>query len=417
MGLAMQPSTRLGEREFVVLMGLLQALQALAIDVMLPALGTMAHDLGSNDPNERQLVIAIFLFGIGAGALFPGALADRFGRRPVLFGCLALYIIPAALCAFVQDMTVLLVLRFIQAAGSAGLAVVPAAIIRDRFEGDRMARLQSMISVIFMTIPMIAPTLGQITMEVLGWRWIFGLMALLATAVAIWAYLRLPETLDPANRQPVHLAVISGNMWTVLTTRESIGYVLASTLLMAASWGYINSSQQLVAEHFGLGADFPYLFGAMAIGMMLASFTNSRIVERFGARRVSHTALFVYIAAASLQFWLATRPDQTIWQFAPVMALNLALLGFIGANAGSIAIQPFSRTAGSAASVQGFVRTVSAALLGGMIGQAYDGTARPLAAALLASGCLALLLVLFSERGRLFRRVYPRGTPRPENWR
>lgn len=404
----MQPSPRaIGERELVFLMAACQAMQALAIDVMLPALGVIAHDLGSTDPNQRQLVIGVYLIFAGLGALVPGSLADRYGRRPVLFVVLGLYIVPALACALVQDFQSLLVLRAIQAFGSGGLTVIPPAIIRDRFEGDRMARLQSLISVIFMIVPMAAPTLGQGILLVAGWRWIFGSMGLLAGIVLVWSYLRLPETLDPDHRQQIHITAIAVNMGRVLVTRESIGYVLASSLTMAALWGYINSSQQLVAEHFGAGHAFPLIFGLLALGMSAANFVNSRIVERFGSRRVSHAALFVYIAVAAVQVLLANQPHQTLWQFAAAMAASMALAGFMGANFGAIALQPFGRTAGAAASVQGFLRMVIASVLGAFIGQAYDGTARPLALGLLVCGCSALVLVLYSERGRLFRRLNP----------
>lgn len=397
----------MGEREFVFLMASLQALQALAIDSMLPALGVIANDLNVSDPNRRQLIVGVFLLGIGAGALFPGTLADRFGRRRIIFGCLAFYILPMAACAVVTEFNTLVALRFIQALGCSGLAVVPAAIIRDRFEGDRMARLQSLIAVIFMTVPMVAPTLGQTILLFAGWRWIFGFMAALGIIVAIWAWLRLPETLHPEYRQPIRPRVIATNMAKVITTRAAIGYVLASALMMSAIWGFINSSQQLIAEHFGAGEAFPYVFGAMALGMASANLVNSRIVERFGTRRVSHTGLFVFIAASIAQVWLAHNPHQTLGQFAPLMAINMGLVGFMGANFTAIALQPFARTAGAAASVQAFLRTLIAAFAGAAIGQAYDGTARPLAMALLGAGVVALGLVLFSERGRLFRRLNP----------
>jgi len=395
----------IGEREFVFILALMQALQALAIDAMLPALGAIAHDLGAADPNRRQLVVGVFLVGIGIGSLVPGALSDRFGRRPVLFASLAFYILPMLACALVRDFDTLIALRLVQAIGCSGLAVIPPAIIRDRFEGDRMAKLQSLISVIFLTIPMLAPSIGQLILEFAGWRWIFGFMALLGVMVAVWAWLRLPETLHPEFRQPVRIGAVLGNFGTVLRNRASVGYVLGSSFTMAAIWGFINSSQQLVAEHFGAGRNFPYIFGAMAAGMAFANFVNSRIVERFGARRVSHAALLTYVAVASAQVFFAFGPHQTLWQFVAVMALTMALGGFIGANFGSIALQPFARTAGAAASVQGFLRTMIGAGVGMAIGQSFDGTARPFALAVLACGLTTLAFVLFSERGRLFRRL------------
>lgn len=407
------PGVSLGEREFVALMAMIMALQALCIDAMLPALGIMAQDLGVRDPNDRQLVVGVYLIAAGIGALFPGALADRFGRRPVLFISLAAYVALTVACALVTDFTALLVLRAMQAITSAGLSVLPTAIIRDRFSGDRMARAQSTVAVIFMIVPMAAPSFGQAVLAFASWRWIFGGMALLGVAVWIWAWIRLPETLDPANRQSIAPRVIAANMWEAATNRAAMGYVIGASLLVAGLFGYINSAQQLVAEHFGAGEAFPLFFAAMAGGMALANFTNSRIVERFGARRVSHTALLVFIAVSAVQVWLAHLPHQTLWQFVPVMALNMCLVGFMGANFGSIALQPFARIAGAASSFQMFTRMVIAASLGALIGQAYDGTARPLAWSLLAGGLLALGLVLYSEQGRLFRRLIPPGAVRP----
>ncbi|WP_313792113.1 hypothetical protein [Novosphingobium cyanobacteriorum] len=177
--------------------------------------------------------------------------------------------------------------------------------------------------------------------------------------------------------------------------------------------GYVNSSQQLVGEHFGAGDWFPLIFGGTALCMAVASFFNSRIVERFGARRVSHAALLAYICISLLQISLASQEHEALWQFMPAMALNMCMVGFIGANFGSISLQPFERTAGAASSVQAFLRMVIGAGLGIVIGQAFDGTAMPLARAFLICGVVTLLLVLFSEKGRLFRRLYPPGSPRP----
>lgn len=394
----------LGEREFVLLMALLMALQALAIDAMLPALGTLSGELGVTDPNHRQLVVGIFLLASGIASLFPGMLADRFGRRPVLLCCLGAYVVTTTACALVTSFPALLALRAALGVASSGLVVLPSAIIRDRFSGDRMARMQSMVAMVFMVVPMIAPAMGQAVLLVASWRWIFGVMGLLALMVAIWAWLRLPETLHPEYRQSLAPAKVIRAMGTIVTTRSAIGYVLGLALIQAAMFGYINSSQQLLGEHFGTGANFPIYFGAMALIMSCTSFINSRIVVRFGTRRVSHIALFFYIAASLIQIVLAFSGHETLWAFVPVMTLNMCLMGFIGSNFGSMALQPFAANAGSAASAQAFIRMVTASVLGALIGQAYDGTARPLAIALTIAGTTTLGLVLFTERGRLFGR-------------
>ena len=187
--------------------------------------------------------------------------------------------------------------------------------------------------------------------------------------------------------------------------------MLGLTLITGAMLGYINSAQQLVAEHFGAGARFPLIFAAMALTMAGTAFINSRIVVRLGARRVSHGAVLAYIAASSVQ-WAISGPGETLWQFLPIMTLNMCLSGFLGANFASIALQPFARVAGAAASIQAFVRMVGGSALGIVIGDCFDNSARPLATAQVLAGVLTLALLLYSENGRLFQRKNPPGLPR-----
>ena len=400
----------LRETEFVGLMAAIQALQALAIDVMLPALGHISHDLGVTDPNERQLVVGIFLICSGLGSLFPGALGDRFGRRPVVLTCLTAYVAISLASAFVTNFTTLLALRATLGLCTAGMMVMPMAIIRDQFSGDRMARVQSLIAMTFMVVPMFAPTIGQAVLALAGWRWIFGVMALLACGVTFWAWARLPETLHPDYRQQIQPRTIATNMLDALRSRPALGYFLGASFVQGALFGYINSSQQLVAEHFGAGTLFPLVFGGMALVMSATNFINSRIVERFGARRVSHSAVITYIVVAAIHLVLAIRGED-LWVFVPLMTISMCMMSFVGSNFTSIALQPFARTAGAASSVMAFVRLLLGSVLGTLIGQAYDGTARPLLAAMTVAGLIALGLVLYSERGVLFRRLNPPKRP------
>jgi DHA1 family bicyclomycin/chloramphenicol resistance-like MFS transporter len=397
------PDHRLSERELIVLMALLMSLQAFGIDSMLPALGAIGSDLGAMG-NERQFVIGAYFLGSGIGAFFPGAFADRFGRRPVLAVGLVVYVVFSIACAFVTAFDWLVGLRLVQGLFCAGLSVVPAAIVRDRVGGDRMARLMSLIMMIFLAVPLVAPTIGQAILTVLDWRWIFGAMAVMGTLVGIWVWLRLPESLAPENQQDIEPRTILRNMGTALMRRDSIGYVIGSALVFGSLFGFLNSSQQLIGEHFHAGESFALIFGAAVLGMVVANFTNSRIVERFGARRVSHAALIGFIAASIAQFVSAGRADQQLWEFVPILAVSMASLGFIGANFSSIAMQPFHQIAGAASSAQTSLRMVTGAVLGSAIGFAYDGTARPLATAMLSCGLLALAAILYSEKGRLFAR-------------
>jgi len=394
----------IGIREFVVLMAALMSLNALAIDAMLPALDDIAATFSVSDPNQRQYVIGTYLLASGFGALLPGSLADRYGRRPVLFTCLGLYAFISLACALAPSFNALLAARFAQGFFTAGLAVLPAAIIRDRFEGDGMAKLLSLIFLVFMIVPVLAPTLGHIVLQFAPWQYVFGLLAVMSGIVFTWAYKRLPETLAIEDRQPIDARSVMANLPLTFRTRVAIGYVIAAGLTFGAIFGYINSAQQLIGEHYGAGNNFTLIFGLTASTLFISTFLNSRIVEKFGARRVSHMALVMFLGLSATQVAVALLAPDNLWLFVPLMAGNLCLLGFTGSNFGSIAMQPFSNTAGAASSVQSFIRMTLGAGMGIAIGQAYDGTALPLALSLLVCSVLALLLVSFSERGKLFRR-------------
>lgn len=399
----------LGRRELVVLLAMLIALQALAVDGMLPALDEIAHDFNVVEANRRQLVIGLFLLCAGAGSLIPGLLADRFGRKLLMMVTLVFYVVTSFACAFVTSFDLMLVARAVQGLSTAGLMVLPGAIVRDQFEGDAMARVLSLVSAVFITVPVIAPSLGQAVMDVAGWRWIFVGLGAMGLLMMVWVGWRLPETLHPEFRQEIKPVVLVRNMGIAATARSAMGYTIGSGLVVGTVFGYVNSAQQLVGEHFQAGDMFPYVFGGTATAMVLSSLVNSRIVERFGARRVSHAGLLLFMGVAALQVWVAhsSHSAQIEW-FLPLMACNLALLGFLGSNFSSIAMQPFAEIAGAASSIQAFLRMVLASLIGIAIGQAYDGTARPLALAMLSAAAITLGLVLFSEKGRLFRRLHPR---------
>jgi len=393
----------LGEKEMIVLMAMLMSLQAFGIDAMLPALGEIGADLGAPG-NDRQLVISSYFLGAGLGALFPGALADRFGRRPVLFASLIAYMVLAFASALAPDFTSLIAFRIIQGACGAGMGVLPAAIVRDQVGGDRMARMMSLIMMTFLLVPIMAPAVGQVMLIVAGWKAIFFSMAAMAAIVGLWAWLRLPETLNPQDRQKIYPTLVLRNMMIALTNRQAIGYVIGSALVFSSLFGFLNSSQQLIGEAFGMGEYFALIFGGAVLGMVLANFTNSRIVERFGARRVSQTALFAFLLSALVQVWSASNPQQSVWEFVTLLSFNMAMLGFVGANFSSIAMQPFHHIAGAASSAHTSLRMCLGAVLGGSIGAAYDGTALPLAIAMVLCSLASLAMVLFSEKGRLFTR-------------
>ena len=394
----------LSRHEFVGMMASMMALNALAIDTMLPAFPVIRRSLGIADANAVQFIISIYLLGSGVGALAYGPLADRFGRKPIVMGALAAYAGFSLMCAASTSFAILLSGRLLQGLSAAALSVVVVSIIRDRFSGDRMASLLSLIYIIFMAVPAVAPLLGQAIASVAGWRAIFYLLTAVAGVMAVWVGLRLPETLTPDNTVPIDIASIVP-MWTaVVTSRVGLLYIIGAGTIMGALFGFINSAQQIVGDAFGRPDLFPYTFAVVAGALALANFTNSRIVERFGARRVSHAAMFAFIVLSGAQIAADLLMPGNLWLFVVLVSINMSMVAFIGSNFGSIAMQPFARGAGAASSFQTFVRTVLAAGLGAVVGQRFDGSPLPLSLSFLAAGLACLALVLIAERGELFKR-------------
>ena len=296
-------------------------------------------------------------------------------------------------------------------AGLVAMGVVALAVIRDRYSGDRMARLVSLVFIVFMAMPIIAPSLGQMILYVASWRYIFILFVVLSGFVALWVWLRLPETLDSANVIPIRTREVAATWREVVTNRGALGYVLASGVVMGGLFGYLNSAQQIFADIFDAADIFPYAFAAVAASIAVSNWFNSRIVEKFGARRVSHTALIAFILLSGAQIAAAAMAHETLLIFLVLIAANMSMIGFTGSNFGSIAMQPFGRMAGAASSFQQFARTLLAAGIGAIIGQLFDGSVVPMATGFLVTGLVALVLVAWSEHWELFKRRMPPGTP------
>jgi DHA1 family bicyclomycin/chloramphenicol resistance-like MFS transporter len=395
---------RPGFREFVVLIAGLMSLNALAIDAMVPALPAIGDALGVADENSRQLVVSLYVLGFGLTQIIYGPLSDRFGRKPVLIVSLVLYVGFALTCWAAPSFTLLLAARMAQGGAAASTRVLVVSIVRDRFEGPRMARIMSLAFLVFLLIPMLAPLFGQVTLRIASWRAIFFGLALGGAIMLLWALIRLPETLHPEYRRPLDPKTIWDGAWQTLSNRQSLGYTLAFTLMMASLMGYINSIQQIVFDIFRRPGLIAATFAGVALPMAFTSWLNSRIVERIGTRRVAHTGLALFTLAALVHLGIVVTAGESLWLFIAMQGLTMACFGLASANFGSLAMQPLGHVAGTASSVQGTIGTIGGALLGLLVGQSFNGTLVPMVGAFAAFGTLGLLILLATERGRLFGR-------------
>lgn len=393
----------LGFREFVALIAAMMAANALAIDSMLPALPAIGASLGLADENQRQWIITAYLLGFGVAQIVYGPLSDRYGRKPVLVVALGFYAAIGLAVALADSFTMLIVGRALQGVAAAATRIMAVSIVRDCYSGRTMARVMSLTVIVFLAVPILAPSLGQLILLVAPWRAIFLFLALFGLVTFVWAIVRLPETLHPEYRRPIAVATLAAAFRRVVTTRTAIGYTLTQSAVMGAMFGFINSVQQLFYDTFRAPGLLAPVFAGVAGTMAVASLVNSRIVERLGTRRVSHSALLAFVLVASIHFAVAVTGHETLWTFAVLQACTMGCFGLAMGNFGAMAMEPLGDMAGMASSIQGFLTTVIGSLTGLMIGQHFDGTTVPLTAGFFCAGLVALALVLVTERGRLFR--------------
>jgi DHA1 family bicyclomycin/chloramphenicol resistance-like MFS transporter len=392
----------LSRPEFIALMAALMALNALAIDVMLPALPYMGEALGIADENERQYVVSSYMLGMGIAVLGFGPLTDRFGRRAPLLVGIGIYVVAVVIAAFAQDFTTLLVLRFIQGMGAASVRVIATAVVRDRYRGREMAEVMSLTFMVFMAIPVIAPSIGQVLLLTGPWQYIFLFMGLLAAAFWIWTFIRLPETLPLDHRRPLSFRGVYEGFRIVFTNRAAFAYGLAGMFLFGALFGFISSSQQIYVDIYDLGVYFPVAFAGVAALMAVSSFTNSRIVRTLGMRRISHGAVLVFTVVSGIWLTFALSGFLPLWLFLSLLCVIMFSFGWTASNMNSLSMEPLGEVAGTAASVFGFIQTVGGALIGSYIGQHFNNTTIPAATGYFSMGVLALVCVLVAENGRLF---------------
>ncbi|HEU0222873.1 MAG TPA: MFS transporter, partial [Paracoccaceae bacterium] len=207
----------------------------------------------------------------------------------------------------------------------------------------------------------------------------------------------------PEHRRLIRLDSIGGALRSVLGSRQTVGYMLAAGAFFGALFGYINSAQQVLVEVYGLGAWFPAVFAATAFGLAISSFVNSRLVERYGMRLLSHGACCVFTLLTLTMFVIDRAGLLDAAVFVGFMMLTMPLVGLIFSNFNALAMAPQGHVAGIASSVIGSVTVLVGAGVGYFIGQAFDGTTTPLALGFGLSGIATLLILLVTERGRLFQ--------------
>lgn len=383
-----------GSPGFIFVLSMAMAGTALAIDTMLPAFPEIRDALNLDaDSTAVAGLVTAFLIGQGLGLIPAGLLADRFGRRPVMWGGIGLYILGAVGAALAPNLEVMIAARLLWGIGSAGPRVAATAMIRDAFEGAEMAKQMSTIMAVFLIIPTVAPALGAGLIAIGPWQSVFLVCAGFA-AVVLLMTTRLPATMQASSDER---ATSAADLWrgirTVFAAPGVPGYLLAMVGLFASFITYLASSEIIVDEVFGLEPWFPAIFGAIAVIMAGIMMLNRQVVVTVGLDRMLRLMSRALLVAAGgfVAVSVLTDGEPPFWLFFVAITVVISCQQLLVPNINAAAMRPLGQVAGTAAAVFGMVPMILGSLLGGVIDRAFDGTVTPLAIGMSACAVVATI--------------------------
>ncbi|MFT5447377.1 MAG: DHA1 family bicyclomycin/chloramphenicol resistance-like MFS transporter [Gammaproteobacteria bacterium] len=375
----------------IIILGALAALGAAAIDMYLPSLPRIETELAPGS-GLAQLTLGAFLIGLGVGQLFHGAISDAYGRRWVLIGGTALYCLASLGCITASDINELIAWRFVQAFGAASGGVIARAIVRDLYSMDEGARAQSFINMAFLVTPLLAPNIGGYLLTWFGWRSIFVLLSLFGALCLIALIRWLPESLPPERRTPLSPGSLLRGYARILSHRQALGCLLASTFSFACMFTFFAGSPFIYITYFGVPEQhYGLLFGLNVIGIITTNGINARLVVRIGAIRLMWIGCAICAAGSLMLATMTFFSIGGLWGVVVPLFFVIGSLGLIGANALAGAMEPFPTLAATTASLLGFSRMILGAAMGALLGIVHDGTPLPMGLLIGGLGGLSLL--------------------------
>ncbi|MFK7945826.1 MAG: multidrug effflux MFS transporter [Paracoccaceae bacterium] len=392
-----QPTSRF---EFIVLLALMTSIVAMSTDIMLPALNEISRDLAAPGANDGQLIVSALFVGLAVGQLLVGPLSDSLGRRPVLFMGYGIFMLGTGLTLVTTDFTTMLIGRVLQGLGASGPRVIAMAVIRDCYQGRQMAQVLSVITAVFILVPAVAPSIGQLIIFAAGWRAVFAFLGLIALITFGWYALRQPETLPLDARRSFALRDIGRGIAEALGHRVTLGTTLAIGFLFAPFIGYLSSAQQIFQETYDKGTEFPLWFASAALCFGAASLVNARLVMRLGMRALTGWALLALVAGTLLCLAAVafTQGRPPFWGFFLWLAPALFCVGIAFGNLNALAMDPLGHMAGLGAALVGSISTFIAVPLGWAVGQGFDGGIGALVTGFGACGAVSYLCFAWAAR-------------------
>ena len=384
------------ETEFIIVMASLMSLVALSIDALLPALKDIGLSVGITNPKDNQLLITMIFLGLGFGQLISGPLSDSFGRKPIIYIGFIVFALASLVCIFSTSIEMMVIGRILQGVGLSAPRTISIAMVRDRFSGNHMAKVMSFVVVIFLLVPVVAPAIGKVMLNLYGWRFIFYSQLIFGFFVMIWVWKRQPETLKKANRKKITPSLFIDGIKEFLKHKNAIIFTIFSGFVTGSFMVYLSASQQIFQVQYNLVEEFPYIFAGLAIGIGLATFLNGTFVMRLGMFKLVSifTVMFTIIPIIYIFLYYGEpNPNSTI--LIGFFVLEFFALGFLFGNTRALAMEPIGHIAGIGAALNGFVSTIMAVPIATFIGGFLDTTALPLFIGFFVCGTISLFLIQY----------------------
>lgn len=395
----MQKNNYKSKFEFIVLMASLMSLVSLSIDALLPALNNIGKAINFPDPKDSQLLITMIFLGLGVGQLIAGPISDTIGRKPVVYIGFILFIIASYICVSAITIDQMILGRILQGISLSAPRTISIAMIRDTFSGNYMAKIMSFIVVIFLLVPMIAPALGKIMLELYGWKSIFYFQALLGLLVTVWLWKRQPETLNSKYKKPLSLKLFIDGLKEFFKYKQAVIFTIISGLTTSSFMVYLSSSQHIFEEQYKLSDEFPIIFAGLSLSLGLATFFNGNLVVRFGMLKLVRFSTMILVFTSIIYiFFFFEKSNPSIEILFTFFSFEFFAVGFLFGNLRALAMEPLGHIAGVGAALNGFLSTLVAVPIAGFIGQWIDKTAIPLFYGFSICGILSLILLSYVRK-------------------
>lgn len=392
--------------EFVALMASLMSIVALSIDALLPALPEIGNHLSVVDTTENQKLITMIFLGLGFGQLIFGPLSDSFGRKPMVYIGFVVFIIASLVCVNTVSFEVMIVARIFQGIGLSSPRSISLSMIRDLYSGGYMAKIMSIVVMFFILVPVIAPTLGQLIIDLFNWQAIFYFNLIFGVLIMFWFLKRQEETLPKESRIKFSSHLFIDGTKAFFKHKEAVAFTFVSGFITGSFMVYLSTSQQIFQEQYQLGELFPYIFACLAISVGVATFLNSRLVVKYGMMRIAYLATIAYASISILYLVLfSSGINPSIYVLLTFFALQFFAIGFLFGNLRAIAMQPLGHIAGIGAAINGFLSTVMAVPIANYIGGFVKTSVLPLFIGFSVFGVLSLLVFLIMKKKKVIVNV------------